>query len=257
MTTHVSACTPGPQGGFAHRPMIWGTRGLVGGGTQLTAQSGMRILWQGGNAVDAAVAAAFTAGVLEPTAHYSLGGEVAMLFYDRASQQVRSVVGQGWAPRAATVDHYLTQWREIPSGVLSTTVPGVVSALLTMLSHYGTMSFGQVVESALGFARDGFPTYQLLHRALGSPERLANLQHYPDSARIYLPNGKPPALGSLFIQKDLARTLSLMVEAEQRALGQGQSRASRAASRPRCVLQGRRGPPHGPGAARPGWAVCL
>lgn len=226
MTTHIAASTPGPQGRFAHRPIVWGTRGMVGGGTQLTAQTGMHILWQGGNAVDAAVAAALAAGVLEPTAHYSLGGEIAMLFYDRAGQQVRSVVGQGWAPRAATVEHYLAQWQEIPRGVLSTTVPGVVSALLTMLSHYGTMSFGQVVQSALGFAGNGFPTYQLLHRALGSPERLANLRQYPDSARIYLPNGAPPALGSRFIQTDLARTLSLMVEAEQRARGQGQSRES-------------------------------
>jgi gamma-glutamyltranspeptidase/glutathione hydrolase len=197
---------------------------MVGGGTQLTAQAGMRILWQGGNAVDAAVAAAFAAGVLEPSAHYSLGGEVAFLFYDRSSQQVRSVVGQGWAPRAATVEHYLATWGEIPSGVLSTTVPGVISALLTMLSHYGTMSFRQVVESALGFARDGFPTYRLLHRTIGSPDRLVNLQKYPDSARVYLPNGKPPALGSLFTQPDLARTLTLMVEAEQQALGQGRSR---------------------------------
>jgi gamma-glutamyltranspeptidase/glutathione hydrolase len=224
MTTQALAYTPGPQGEFAHRPMVWGTRGMVGGGTQLTAQAGMRILWQGGNAVDAAVAAAFAAGVLEPTAHYSLGGEVAFLLYDRHSQQVRSVVGQGWAPRAATVDHYMKMWGEIPSGVLSTTVPGVVSALLTMLSHYGTMRFGQVVESALGFARDGFPTYQLLHRAIGSPDRLANLHKYSDSARIYLPDGRPPALGSLFVQRDLARTLALRVEAEQHAVGQGRSR---------------------------------
>src|SRR5713101_4750348 len=224
MTTQSLIYTPGPQGEFAHRPIVWGTRGMVGGGTQLTVQAGMRILWQGGNAVDAAVAAAFAAGVLEPTAHYTLGGEVAFLFYDRSSQQVRSVVGQGWAPRAATVDHYLATWGEIPSGVLSTTVPGVISALLTVLSHYGTMSFSQVVESALGFACDGFPAYQLLHRAIGSPERLTNLQKYPDSARVYLPNGKPPALGSLFTQPDLAHTLALMVEAEQQALEQDQSR---------------------------------
>ena len=166
MTTQSLAYTPGPQGGFAHRPIVWGTRGMAGGGTQLTAQAGMRMLWQGGNAVDAAVAAAFAAGVLEPTAHYSLGGEVACLFYDRSSQQVHSVVGQGWAPRAATVEHYLATWGEIPSGVLSTTVPGVISALLTMLSHYGTMSFRQVVESALGLARDGFPAATIDHERL-------------------------------------------------------------------------------------------
>jgi gamma-glutamyltranspeptidase/glutathione hydrolase len=197
---------------------------MVGGGTQLTAQSGMRILWQGGNAVDAAVAAALAAGVMEPSAHYSLGGEVAFLFYDRTQAQVRSVVGQGWAAQAATAEHYLATWGEIPAGVLSSTVPGVISALLTMLRHYGTMSFSQVVASALGFARDGFPTYQLLHRTIGSSDRLPNLQKYPDSARVYLPNGQPPPLGSIFAQPELASTLSRMVEAEARALAVGQGR---------------------------------
>lgn len=224
MTTSSSVYPPGPQGPYAHRPMAWGTRGMVGGGTQLTAQSGLHILWQGGNAVDAAVAASFAAGVMEPSAHYSLGGEVAFLFYDRTAGKVRSVVGQGWAAKAAIAAHYRETWGEIPAGVHSTTVPGVISALLTMLSHYGTMSFSQVVESALGFARDGFPTYQLLHHTIGSPDRLPNIQKYSDSARVYLPGGKPPPLGSLFIQSDLARTLSLMVEAERQALGQGRLR---------------------------------
>ena len=185
----------GPYGDYSHRPMVWGTRGMAGGGTQLTAQTGMRILWQGGNAVDAAVASALAAGVMEPTAHYTLGGEVAFLFYDRAARAVRSVVGQGWAPRAATIDLYMERWGEIPPGVLSSSVPGVISALLTMLNEYGTMSFGQVAESALHFASQGFPAYQLLNRAIGSAERMDNLRKYPDSARIFLPNGKPPELG--------------------------------------------------------------
>lgn len=161
---------------------------------------------------------------MEPSAHYSLGGEVAFLFYDRAQRQVRSVVGQGWAAQAATAERYLETWGEIPDGVLSTTVPGVISALLTMLSHYGTMSFSQVAASALDFARDGFPTYQLLHRTIGSPDRLPNLQKYPDSARVYLPNGQPPPLGSRFVQRELASTLSLMTEAEQHALAAGKGR---------------------------------
>jgi len=224
MTNPSQACTTGPYGGYSHRPMVWGTRGMVGGGTQLTAQTGMRILWQGGNAVDAAVASALAAGIMEPTAHYTLGGEVAFLFYDRTNKAVRSVVGQGWAPRAATVDLYLDKWGEIPAGVLSTTVPGVISALLAMLAEYGSMSFTQVVDSALHFASSGFPTYQLLNRAIGSADRMANLQKYSESAQIYLPNGKPPVLGSLFVQKDLGQTLSLMAQAEAKALAQGKSR---------------------------------
>jgi gamma-glutamyltranspeptidase/glutathione hydrolase len=86
------------------------------------------------------------------------------------------------------------------------------------------MSFGQVVESALSFARDGFPAYQLLCRAIATSERTANIQKYPDSAKVYLPGGQPPVLGSMFVQKDLGRTLSLMVQAEKQALGQGSNR---------------------------------
>ena len=226
MVNGAAGCTVGPYGDYSHRPMVWGTRGMAGGGTQLTAQTGMRILWQGGNAVDAAVASALAAGVMEPTAHYTLGGEVAFLFYDRAARAVRSVVGQGWAPRAATIDLYMERWGEIPPGVLSSTVPGVISALLTMLTEYGTMSFGQVAESALRFASEGFPAYQLLNRAIGSGERMDNLRKHPDSARVFLPNGNPPELGKLFVQKDLGRSLSLMVQAEEKALSQGKTRAA-------------------------------
>ena len=226
MVNGAAGCTVGPYGDYSHRPMVWGTRGMAGGGTQLTAQTGMRILWKGGNAVDAAVASALAAGVMEPTAHYTLGGEVAFLFYDRSARAVRSVVGQGWAPRAATIDLYLERWGEIPPGVHSSTVPGVISALLTMLTEYGTMSFGQVAESAVHFASEGFPAYQLLNRAIGSAERMDNLRKYPDSTRIFLPNGKPPELGKLFVQKDLGRSLSLMVQAEEKALSQGKTRAA-------------------------------
>ena len=225
MTT-ANSHTPGSQGPYSHRPIVWGARGMVGGGTHLTAQTGMRILWRGGNAVDAAVASALAAGVMEPTAHYTLGGEVAFLFYDRSSKAVRSVVGQGWAPEKATIDHYLDKWGEIPPGVLSSTVPGVISALLSMLSEYGTMSFAQAAEGALHFAGRGFPAYQLFVRTVATAERMANLRKYPDSARVFLPNGAAPRLGSMFVQEDLARTLSLMVQAEERALVGGCTRAA-------------------------------
>ena len=79
------------------------------------------------------------------------------------------------------------------------------------------MSFRQVVESALGFARDGFPTISSCTGRLAV--RIGWRSPVSGLGRVYLPNGKPPALGSLFTQPDLARTLTLMVEAEQQALG--------------------------------------
>ncbi len=217
---------PGSHGPFAHRPIVWGRHGMVGAGTQLTAQAGMRVLHGGGNVVDAAVASALAAGVLEPTAHYTLGGEVAMLCYEAATGKVRSVVGQGWSSQAATIELYKDNWGEIPPGVHSTTVPGVISALLTMLAEYGTMSFTRVATDACSLAREGFPAYQLFCRALSTPERVANVRNHPDSARVFHPDGEPPTLGALFKQPDLARTLSLMAQAEESELKRGSSRAA-------------------------------
>jgi gamma-glutamyltranspeptidase/glutathione hydrolase len=219
-----SVNVPGTYGPYSHRPIIWGLNQMVGAGTQLTAQTGMRIMNKGGNAVDAAVASALTAGVLEPTAHYTLGGEVAFLFYDAENKVVRSIVGQGWAPKKATVDYFMENFGEIPAGVLSTTVPGVISALLKMLKLYGTMSFHEVVADALNFAQNGFPSYQLFSRAISSDERMKNINKYPETAKVFLPDGKPPEIGDLFIQKDLYRTLSLMEQEERNKLDNKASR---------------------------------
>lgn len=224
MDSHSSSHVVGTHGEYSHRPMVWGMEGMVGAGTQLTAQTGMSILAQGGNAMDAAVATALAAGVLEPSAHYTLGGEVAMLYYDASSKKVRSVVGQGWSAAAANIDYYMEKWGEIPKGIPSTTVPGVISALLAMLAEHGTLSFGQVVRRATELASKGFPAYQLFTRVVAAPDRLSNLQKYPDSARVFLPGGSPPALGSIFKQTDLARTLSIMAQGEEAALAAGKSR---------------------------------
>ena len=209
---------PGTFGKYSHRSLIWGKQQMVGAGTQLTAQTGMRVLSSGGNAVDAAVATAFTAGVLEPTAHYTLGGEVAFLFYDAAEDKVRSIVGQGWAPKQATIKFYNDNFGEIPSGALSTTVPGVISALLSMLKLYGTLSFEEVVEDALNFSQKGFPAYQFFSRAINTDERLQNIKKFKTTSDIFLPNGEPPKIGSMFVQEDLYKSLALMVDAEQRVI---------------------------------------
>ena len=197
---------------------------MVGAGTQLTAQAGMHILQKGGNAFDSAAAAALAGGIVEPTAHYTLGGEIALMLYDAKSQKVESIIGQGWTPKSATIDLYQKKWGEIPPGILSTTVPGVVSAVLTMLSRHGTMTFGEVAESAVKLASDGFPAYGLFARTVATPERQANLRSNSDSARVFLPNGEPPKVGDIFKQPELAQTLLLMQQAELNARASGADR---------------------------------
>ena len=93
-----------------------------------------------------------------------------------------------------------------------------------MLAEYGTMRFGQVAKDALALAVEGFASYQLFCQTLATPERVANLKKYPASARVFLPDGVPPKLGCIFRQPDLGHTLSLMVQAEEKALDCGKSR---------------------------------
>lgn len=225
MASGISEESRGPQGRYAHRPLAWGRNGMVGAGTQLTANAGVQALWQGGNAMDAAATTVLAGSVIEATAYHTLGGEIAMLYYDASERRVHSIIGQGWAPAKATIDYYMQTWGEIPPGIPSTTVPGIVSALLAMLERHGTWSFARTAESAINYAANGFPAYQLFCRMLASPRRRDHMFRHPESAAIFYPDGKLPIPGSLVKQTQLAATLRAMASAEARALETGGSRA--------------------------------
>ena len=154
------------------RPVIHGTHGIVSAGHHLTALSGMRMLLAGGNAFDAAVAAGFTANVVEPTASFSLGAEGSFLLYHAASGKLWALSGQGTAGGWATVDFFRERGLDsIPTGPgpnaeLSLTVPGVVDAYMLMLETYGTRILGEVMAPAIEYAQRGFPMYEFMYRTL-------------------------------------------------------------------------------------------
>ncbi len=107
----------------------------------------------------------------------------------------------------------------IPKGILRTVVPAAPDAWLVALREYGTMSFGDVVQSAIRFARDGFAMYPLMADTLRF--YAADIAAEPSSAHIYLPDGAPPETGTLFHQQDLAATLQYMADEETAAHGRG------------------------------------
>src|SRR5262249_43509602 len=101
----------------------------------------------------------------------------------------------------------------IPPGVLRTVVPAAPDAWITALKRWGTMSFGEVAAAAIAFARDGFPVYPLMAEIIAAHE--ADYRRFPSSIPIYLPNGRPPRVGEVFVQKDLAATMQYMVDEER------------------------------------------
>jgi gamma-glutamyltranspeptidase / glutathione hydrolase len=110
----------------------------VSAGHPLTTAAAFEILTRGGSAFDAGVAALLVGGVVEQDL-YSLGGEALVLAYPRSAGKVTSVVGQGWAPKGATIDWYLARHKNLDgAGLDPAVVPGALHAALTVLEQWGT-----------------------------------------------------------------------------------------------------------------------
>ncbi len=216
-------------GTFTTRPVIMGTHGMVTSGHYLASRIGLHILEEGGNAVDAGVAMGFALAVLEPYI-YGIGGEVPILLYLSDEKRVVCLSGQGPAPRKATIGwfrkHGIT---DIPGdGLLAAAVPDAVSTWIAALSLFGTMRLSRVLGPAIDLAERGFPMFEKLASAL-ERSREQFLEEWPGSARAYLPGGRVPAVGEIYVQKDLAGMFRTLVEAEYRERRRGRREALSAA----------------------------
>src|SRR5881392_3230904 len=157
LVTLLIAAVLGLASRAAERPPVMGPNGGVSAGHPLTTAAAFEILTRGGNAFDAGVAALLVGGVVEQDL-FSLGGEGLVLVYPRSERKVTSVVGQGWAPKGATIDWYTARHKDLDGeGLDPAVIPGAIHAALTVLEKWGTMSFEQVSARAIEYARDGFP----------------------------------------------------------------------------------------------------
>ncbi len=206
---------------------IMGRRWMVAAGHPLAAQAAARTLAAGGNAIDAGVAAGLTLGVVHPDM-VSFAGVAPMLVHIAKTRETFEVSGVGSYPRQATAAYFRANCGgEIPEGVLRTVVPAAPDAWCTALERWGTLSFAAAVAPALECARDGFAI-----SAFSASMARANADRYrrfPTSAALYLRGGEAPAPGDVLVQAELASTIELMIEGEQKARRRGRARAVRAA----------------------------
>jgi len=206
----------------AERPPVAGRNGGVSAGHPLTTAAAFEILARGGNAFDAGVAALLVGGVVEQDL-YSLGGEALVLVYPRNAGKVVAVVGQGWAPQGATIDWYTSRGKTLDGkGLDPAVVPGALHAALTVLDHWGTMSFEAVAARAIEYAGQGFP---LRPRTVAAIGRNADfMKDWPQNQRYWSkPDGAAYQPGETIRFPTLARTLGRMVEAERAHKGEGRS----------------------------------
>jgi gamma-glutamyltranspeptidase / glutathione hydrolase len=204
------------------RPPVIGRHAGVSAGHPLTTAAAIEILQKGGNAFDAGVAAMLVGGVVEQDL-YSLGGEGLVLVYPQKEKKVTSIVGQGWAPRAATIDWYLERNKTLNGeGLDPAVVPGALHAALTVLERWGTMRFEDVSARAIEYARDGFP---LRPRTASTIEREHRfIDAWPTNRKTWLKrDGTFYAAGDTIRLPDLGNTLAKMVRAERAARRRGRT----------------------------------
>jgi gamma-glutamyltranspeptidase / glutathione hydrolase len=201
------------------QPMITGARHMVSAGHYLAAEAGDAVLKAGGNVVDAGVAAGIALGVVHSD-QVQFSGVAPMVIHLADRDETITIAGLGGWPRAARLETFVGQHGgAIPAGLLRTVVPAAPDAWILALERYGTLSFGDVAAAAIRYAREGFTMHPVMAHYIEM--NADGYRRWPATAAIWLPEGRAPREGELFVQSDLARSLQFMVDEERAASSRG------------------------------------
>src|ERR1700730_11785674 len=190
------------QAQLVERPLITARRAVATSDEPLASMAGMRMLHEGGNAFDAAVATAIAVGVLDPRMS-SIGGNGFATIYVAKSHAVRALNFYGSAPEHATLEVYRD--KDYTHGALSVPVPSSLKGFEPLHRTYGRLPWSKVLEPAIDLARNGFVIRQGMIDDMREYER--TLTDSPSMAKVFRPDGRLPRAGEIFQQPDLARTL--------------------------------------------------
>ena len=168
----------------------------------LASAAGMAILERGGNAFDAAVATGLTLQVVEPHLN-GPGGDLPAVFWSAGRGEPLVLCAQGVAPAGATIERYRALGHDLVpgTGLLAACVPGAFDGWMLLLQEFGTLRLADVLETAIGYAENGYPVIPGIPSAIREAEEL--LRGWPASAELYLPAPEP---GTLFRNPALAAT---------------------------------------------------
>ncbi|MFB3979160.1 gamma-glutamyltransferase family protein [Microbacterium proteolyticum] len=182
-----------PPAAFSTRPTLRGTFGMSASTHWTATATAQSVLERGGNAFDAAVAAAFVLHVVEPHLN-GPGGDLVALIRPAGTAEPVVLMGQGPAPAGASIEALRERGLDLVPGAggLAAAVPGAVDAWLLLLRDHGTWDLADILAYAIGYARDGHP---LVAGAAVTISRVADLfrEHWPTSSDLWMPTGSVPA----------------------------------------------------------------
>jgi len=217
-----------PVGANFSRSPVYATQGMAATAQPLASQVAIDILKQGGSAVDAAIAANATLGLMEPTGN-GIGGDLFAIIWDPQSQKLYGYNGSGRSPRGRSLEQLKQKIEEmkrlgkipadaqgIPAhGELPVTVPGTVDGWFAMHGQFGKLPMSRVLAPAVKYAREGFPVSPVIayyfQRNLAAFQRIIGDEDWFSNARAtYFPDNRAPVAGEIFRNPDLANTLELL-----------------------------------------------
>jgi gamma-glutamyltranspeptidase/glutathione hydrolase len=216
----LPVCTPA-QDRTQTRSMVISRYGIVASEHPLASQIGVKILSEGGNAIDAAVAVNAALGVFAPMAN-GIGGDMFALVYEARSGKLYGLNASGWAPKGLTPEFIQNRgFTNMPqSGIHSVTVPGAVDGWDKLMRRFGRKRLAEVLAPAIRYAREGFPVTEIFSSYWVESEE--TLRRETNAAKTFLPGGQAPRPGEIFRNPDLANSLSAIARHGRKALYEGE-----------------------------------
>ena len=225
MTMEGGHAGPRPSGSLVPtRSEVIATHGMAATSHPLVSQVALDILKRGGTAVDAAIAANATIGLMEPTGN-GVGGDLFAIVWDAESKKLHGLNASGRSPKSLTLAKLREELRKAgsstipPRGPLPVSVPGTVDGWFELHGKFGKLPMKELLAPAIAYARDGFPVTEVIAEGWVRNARL--LKDYPNFVETFMPGGRAPAKGEIFRNPLLANTLSAIAEGGRDAFYKG------------------------------------
>jgi len=202
---------------YASQRMPVLARNVVATSQPLAAQAGLRMMLEGGNAVDAALASAIALTVLEPTSN-GIGSDAFCILWD--GERLHGLNASGRSPAAWSPGRFKAMSVMPNRGWDAVTVPGAVSAWVALSGRFGKLPFADLFEPAIQYATDGFMVSPTIARLWA--ERISELREVPGFAEHFLPRGRAPGAGEKFLAPAHAKTLKRIAETKGEAFYKGE-----------------------------------
>ncbi|MCL4219207.1 MAG: gamma-glutamyltransferase [Candidatus Hydrogenedentes bacterium] len=216
----VLVSSVGAQERSTARSMVVTTQGIVATAQTLASQAGAQVLARGGSAVDAAIAANAALSVVEPMMN-GMGGDLFVIYREAKTGKLYGLNASGWAPKALTVEYLKSKGiAKMPElGMNSVTVPGCVDGWEQLHKRFGRLAWSELFRPAIYYAENGFPVTEIIQGHW--QDGVQKLSSDENARRLFLKDGKPPAVGEIFRNAQLAKALKLVSDSGADAFYRG------------------------------------